>query len=98
MIKSREFLNAFSGKPVKKKTVQKLQEAHKEGLIEGTFESPEFQRFLGEVDFNLLRSLFEELIKKTELSVREINFLGADKIINHQILPNLNAAYDILSN
>ncbi len=43
--------------------------------------NPKLEKFLARVDFNLLRTIFDDYAKKSGISSDKVNFLGPEKIV-----------------
>ena len=100
-MKSREYIDIFSSGRESEKVSKKLkefEESERKRLVEDVKKSPEFQKFLESIDFELLRSLFEDVIKRTGLDLKGANFLGPDRITSEMFSDNNHGEYRIDSN
>ena len=89
----REFIKP-SGKKESKKWVREHEESARKKFVEGGEKNAELEKLLQTIDFKLLKSLFEEVVKRTTLDFSGFNFLGLDRIA-HKTEEGSDAEYFI---
>lgn len=77
--KSREIFRA-SGESEENEQVEASEEAARVRFVEKPAKDPELENILSQVDFGLLRGIFERIVERCGLDPRSMNFVGPERI------------------
>ncbi|MBI2035297.1 MAG: hypothetical protein HYT12_01290 [Candidatus Liptonbacteria bacterium] len=79
MEKSREIFDQL-GNPRKKEDVERAEERARLQMVENAPKDPELQEFLANIDFGLLKSIFQKIAEKSGIDPKTLNFLERERI------------------
>lgn len=95
--KSREvFLN--SGEPEDNEQRKEREEAARIRLVEKKEKDPELEEVIKQVDFGVLRKIFEEIAEKSGLNPRLMNFIRPERIAHWSLSVGAAGSYSVYEN